>query len=113
MDSLIKPKVFTRRIHGWMWALGMPTHDARYADIIRAALRAGLDEKQACHLAKLAFSAAEGYTWQLPEGSHIQRATKERNAAEHPNGRDAEELAAEREGRLSRWGTPEFHQVAS
>jgi len=102
-------KTYSRRVIDAMWLAGMPARDARYAGIIRAAKKAGLDEKQAYHLAVIAYRAAKGYTWDLPAGSPIQRATKERNAAAHPYGKDAEDLLAEREGRPSRWGTAAFH----
>lgn len=104
-------RVFSRRIISAMWALGMPATDARFADVVRAALAAGLDDNQAFQLAKLAYDAANGYTWKITEGGQrLERATRDRNAREHPNGKDAEELDAERAGRTSRWGTPEFHR---
>ena len=110
-------RVVTSKIRTFMWSLGMPLPAERathFADIYRAALKAGLDEKQASQFIKLAYYAAEGFTWEISPGAErLERATKERNAERHPNGKDAEELRAEREGRPSRWGTPEFHRPRS
>lgn len=84
------------------------------ADIKRAALRLGLTEAQAFELVKAAYDAAEGYVWKLsdgPEGgARLFSVTEARQAAEHPNGKCAEDIAARREGRPSRWGMPEFHR---
>jgi hypothetical protein len=101
--------VQTRRIIAIMWANDMPTQDARFANVYRAALKAGLNHAQAFALIRDAYNAAKGYTWQLPEGSAIQLHTKMRNAAENPNCKDAEELRAIAEGRESRWDKPEFY----
>ena len=105
--------VSTRKIQEKMWAMGMPSSDARYANVVRAGMKAGLDFDQAFALAKAAYNASKGYSWKLIEGPHsgsLYDATRARNAMEHPNGKDAEDLLAEREGRPSRWGTPEFHR---
>ena len=104
-----------RRLQAWMWALGMPTSNEqakRFAVIYRTSIKAGMSEKQASMLIRSAYDAAQGYTWKLAEDARfLERATKERNATTHPNGKDAEELAAERDGRASRWGTQEFHRA--
>ena len=100
--------VRTSKIISVMWALGMPTHDAKFANIYRAGLKAGLTEAQAFELTKEAYYAAKQYDWQLPIGG-LQRATREANAAQFPQGKCAEDLLAQREGRKSRWGTPAFH----
>lgn len=107
-------RIYTKRIQEFMWAGGRPatgTKSTNLANVYRALIAAGLDDKQAAAVLRLTYDAAEGYTWQLPDGSHLRRATQERNAAKHPNGKDAEDLAADREGRPSRWGTPEFHRA--
>jgi hypothetical protein len=104
--------VRTRRIIEIMWAMGMPTQDDRFANLYRAALKAGLNNGQAFALVKDAYNAAKGYTWNLPEGSGIHLRTQQRNAEENPNCKDAEDLLAIKEGRPSRWGTPEFHAAA-
>lgn len=104
-------RIYTRRIVESMWASGRPTTDAKFANVYRALLAAGLDDKQASAMVRQAFDAAQGYTWLLPAGSHIHLATQARNAATHPNGKDAEDLKAAQEGRPSRWGTPEFHNA--
>lgn len=104
-----------RKLQGIMWALGMPMRDetARIVGrIFRDALRLGLTNGQATALVRIAYAAREGYTWRIPEDAGIMKYhTQIRNAAEHPNGKDAEDLAAAREGRPSRWGTPEFHRA--
>lgn len=105
-------KIYTKQIVSLMWERGFPCTDARYANIVRAGIKAGLNLDQAFMLALDAFKASHGYSFDLPKGSGLYEATRRRNAAEHPNGKDAEDLAAEREGRPSRWGTPEFHRNA-
>lgn len=110
MNSRNKAKVNTRKIVETMWAMGMPSRGREYADIVRAAMRAGLSYDQAFALARDAYHASKGYSFNLAEGSQLHAATRRRNAEQHPNGKDAEDLAAEREGRPSRWGTAEFHR---
>lgn len=40
----------------------------------------------------------------------ITDSTERKHAERHPNGKCAEDIAARREGRPSRWGTPDFHR---
>lgn len=101
--------VLTRKIMSIMWANGMPTDDTRFANVYRAALKAGLNSDQAFALIRDAYNASKGYTWLLSEGSALQIRTMMRNATENPNCKDAEDLRAIAEGRPSRWGKPEFH----
>ncbi len=105
-------KIRTAKIVEYMWNTGRPHHGPEFANVYRALIKAGLDDAQASQMVKIAFDAAKGYTWLLPQGSLVQLATMRRNAAQHPNGKDAEDLAALEEGRPSRWGTPEFHSPA-
>jgi hypothetical protein len=104
-------RVYTRKIREQMWAMGMPTHDARFANIYRAAIKAGLTDGQAFALTKDAYYAANGYEWQLANGSRLHVQTMKAEAARFPNGKCAEELRAQAEGRPSRWGMPEFHRI--
>lgn len=112
------------KLQSLLWSLGMPTNVAEakaLAGVYRNAIKSGCDEKQAFAIVKITRQAANRYTWCVdPKNSGnnanayymLWRATQERNAVEHPNGKDAEDLAAMREGRPSRWGTPEFHRAA-
>jgi len=105
--------IFTRKIQAAMWALGMPTSDAKLANVYRAAVTAGLTDKQAFELTKLAYLASRRYEWEIDRGAQrLHRATLEAEAKDHPRGASAETLLAEAEGRPSRWGTPEFHRSA-
>lgn len=113
-------RIQTRQIIETMWALGMPTNDARFANIYRAAIKAGLDEDQAFALTKDAYYAVKGYEFELAgagespskDKCRLRLATMRRQAREFPDGKCAEDLAAERENRPSRWGTAEFHHAA-
>lgn len=40
----------------------------------------------------------------------IVDSTEKKNAEKHPHGKCAEDIAARREGRPSRWGTQDFHR---
>ncbi len=102
-------RISTRKVRETMWAMGMPCNDARYVNIMRSLIKAGLNEDQAYAIVKESYNAANGFTFNLTEGTQIHRATRRKNAANHPNGKDAEDIKAEMEGRASRWGTPEFH----
>jgi hypothetical protein len=109
----------TQKIIEVMWSIGMPTNDARFANVYRAAVKVGLNDAQAFELTKEAYYAAKGYDFMLAgDGQPIftdkcglRRETIKRNALEHPQGKCAEDLAAENEGRPSRWGTEEFHRA--
>jgi len=100
----------TQSIISMMWAMGMPSNDARWANIYRAAVKAGLNDAQAFELTKDAYNASNLYDWKLAEGSGIHRTTRETHAAIFPQGKCAEELNAAKEGRKSLWGSPEFHR---
>lgn len=103
-----------RQLQTWMWALGMPASNEeakRFAAVYRAAIKVGMNDGEASGMARMSYDIAKGYTWKVAEDAQIvERHVKQKNAAEHPHGKDAEDLAAEREGRPSRWGTPEFHR---
>ncbi len=106
-----------RKLQSWMWALGMPTSNdeaKRFAAVYRAAVKVGMTDGEASAMVRLSFHASKGYAWEVGQDAQIlERHVKIKNATEHPNGKDAEELAAEREGRPSRWGTPEFHRAVA
>jgi hypothetical protein len=89
-------KVYTRKLQSTMWAMGMPTDPSnarRYADIMRAAMKAGLTESQAFALVTLAFNAANHYVWNLPTcADSLEYHTKRNHAALYPNGKYAAEL---------------------
>ena len=105
-------KIYTRRITEALWALGMPTSGdecARFADVYRAARKAGLTDGQAFAITKEAYDAAHLYEWKLATGTPLHHATQEAHATAFPSGKCAEDLSAQREGRPSRWGTPAFH----
>ncbi len=106
-------KVRTQKIVSLMWALGMPHNGPEYANVVRAGVKAGLSYDQAFQLVNDAYNASKGYAWNLAKGSPLCEATRRRNAEEHPNGKDAEDLMAEREGRPSRWGTVDFHKSSA
>ena len=101
----------TSKIIEVMWAMGMPTSDDKFANVYRAAIKAGLNDQQAFALVKDAYNAAKGYEWSLSEG-HLKLAPQKRHAVEFPMGKCAEDLRAIAEGRPSRWGTPEFHRAS-
>lgn len=96
-------KVKTKEVIEKMWAMGMPSNDDRYANVLRALLKAGLTQDQAFALVKDSYHASNGYSFNLMKGTPIYEATRRRNAEEFPEGKDAEDLKAEREGRPSRW----------
>lgn len=108
-------RVRTRAIIDAMCAGGRPTRpteDAKFANIYRALLKAGLTDRQAFAIVRDAYDAERGYEWLLVQGSPLHRATQEVQAERHPNGKCAEDLRAAHEGRASRWGSREFHSEA-
>jgi hypothetical protein len=114
-----KERIIRSQVRGAMWEAGRPCNDNRYAEIYVACIRAGLSDRAALNLAMQAHDVAEGYTWKFEPERHenvlprqLHRIVKQENAIRSPNGKDAEELAAEREKRASRWGNPEFHHAA-
>lgn len=83
-------------------------------DVTVAAIKAGVDINVAFQLGMLAYYAddlsidcIERTTRAMLQGA------EKRHAETFPRGKCAEDLAARREERLSRWGTPEFHRAAS
>lgn len=121
------PRTFTRRLQAVLWAQGKPTSPVeakKVADVYRAALKLGLTPSQAFELTKDAYNAAKGYEWLLAggdegeasvknifrQGCGLRRETVRAQAALHPRGKCAEDLAAALEGRASRWGTEAFHR---
>lgn len=88
-----------RKLQGIMWGLGMPMRDddARImARIYRDAIRLGLTDGQATAFVRIAYTAKQGYTWKIPDDAGILRYhTQVRNAAQHPNGKDAADLAGQ------------------
>lgn len=103
-----------RRLQAILASHGKPMTDAEaktMAVIFRNAIKIGLSNGQAMALVRLTYNSARGYAWSLKWGADsLEHETKLANAAKFPNGKDAEELSAAREGRPSRWGTPEFHR---
>lgn len=70
-----------------MWDAGMPSNDAKYADVFFTARKAGLDDHQAFAMACQAFSASRGYVENLGRHSGwLRRATLERKANDSPVG---------------------------
>lgn len=81
-------------------------------DVTVAAIKAGVDINVAFQLGMLAYYADDLSI------SCIERTTRamlhhaeRRHAEKFPQGKCAEDLAALREGRASRWGTAEFHRA--
>lgn len=105
-------RITLRRLNEALWNSGHPSTDLKFARIAFAAIKAGLDERAALLIAAKAFDAAKLYVWKFENDyamhSHLERIS----AAQHPNGKCAEDIAARREGRPSRWGTAEFHAAA-
>lgn len=93
-------KVYTRKIITAMWAMGMPSEGPKFANIYRAAIKAGLSKDQAFALTKDAYYAAKGYEWELAgdgeapykDKCRLRLATIKREAALFPNGKCAEML---------------------
>lgn len=85
-------------------------------DVAVAVLKTGGTQTEALHLAMLAsyYSDKNGPSMDCLERmcNGIQRAAEQKNAQMHPTGKSAEDLAARREGRESRWGTADFHRAA-
>jgi hypothetical protein len=79
-------------------------------DVTVAAIKSGVDLNVAFQLGMLAYYANEMSTDCIERTCrHITRTAEKRHAEKFPQGKCAEDLAAAREGRPSRWGTPEFH----
>jgi len=80
-------------------------------DVTVAAIKAGIDINVAFQLGMLAYYAND---LSIDALERTQRAmlhsAEKRHAEKFPHGKCAEDLAALREGRPSRWGTPEFHR---
>lgn len=105
-----------KKLQTLMSAIGMhaSTEQAKqFADIYRSSVKAGMTDGQAYAMVKLAYNATNGYTWEISKSADIlEYHVKQENARKYPNGRDAEDLLAQKENRPSRWGTPEFHIAA-
>lgn len=105
-----------RKLQGLLWGLGMPTPDEQarnLAQVYRASVKAGMTDGQALAVVRLSYTVVRGYTWLVePDAGAIKYQVQIRNAVLCPNGKDAEDLAAAREGRPSRWGTHDFHREA-
>lgn len=83
-------------------------------DVTVAAIKAGIDLNVAFQLGMLAYYA-DDLSIECVErtASAMVHSAKKRHAEKFPQGKYAEDLAAEREGRPSRWGTPEFHRASA
>jgi hypothetical protein len=80
-------RITRAKIMEQMWAAGMPSADARYADVFFAGMKAGLDQHQAFALACQAFSASCRYVENLARhATWLRKATLERKANESPLG---------------------------
>lgn len=94
-------------------ARGCPNADAQ---VVIALIRSGAQPGEALQLAMLAYY----YTDKHGPSMHcidrmfsaIKYAAESKDMQMFPSGKTAEEVAARREGRPSRWGTPEFHRAA-
>lgn len=76
-------------------------------------IKAGYSPRLAMQLTMLAYYAEELMIDCVKRTSDgIQRNAEQEHAEKFPRGRCAEDLAARREGRVSRWGTPEYHRQA-
>lgn len=82
-------------------------------DVTVAALKAGINLNVAFQLGMLAYYA-DDLSIECVERTARAMVTsaKKRHAEKFPQGKYAEDLAAEREGRPSRWNTPEFHRAS-
>jgi hypothetical protein len=82
-------------------------------EVAAALIKSGCDSGIALSLAMLAYYAQECMTEPLARTSDALAHMVEReHATRHPHGKCAEDLAARREGRESRWGGREFHGAA-
>lgn len=90
-------------------AVGCPNANV---EIAVAAIKAGTDPTLAMQLAMLAYYASELMIEPIDRvSSAIRYSAESAHAEKFPNGKCAEDRAARREGRSSRWGTPEFHRA--
>lgn len=91
-------------------AIGCPTAKPELA---AAAIKAGYDVSVAIQIAMLA-DYASGLSIDCVDRTcrAILHVAKRKHAQKFPHGKWAEDMAARREGRPSRWGTPEFHSAA-
>src|ERR1700733_5208569 len=82
-------RISTQSIATLMAARGQPIFGKEkvYADMYRAALKAGCNEAQASCLLSEAYNAANRYEFNLAPKSALQYATRERQANECPNGK--------------------------
>lgn len=75
-------RIFTRTIQTGMWAAGRPTQGPEFANLYRAALKVGLNERQATALVQEAFDASKCHEWKLGQGTALQLHTQARLADE-------------------------------
>lgn len=83
-------------------------------EVTVAAIKAGIDLNVAFQLGMLAYYAND-LSIECTErtANAMVHSAKKRHAEKFPQGKYAEDLAAQREGRPSRWGTPEFHRASA
>ncbi len=83
-------------------------------EVTVAAIKAGIDLNVAFQLGMLAYYANDLSIECIERTTRgMLHSAKMRHAEKFPHGKYAEDLAAEREGRSSRWGTPEFHRASA
>lgn len=103
-----KGRINRRSIKMRFGAIGCPNGSVEF---VVGAIKAGTEPCLAMQLAMLAYYAKD---LSIEPVERVSRAiltnAKAAHRAAHPNGLYAEEYAAMREGRASRWGTPEFHR---
>lgn len=83
-------------------------------EVTVAAIKAGIDLNVAFQLGMLAYYADDLSIECVERTARAMvDSAKKRHAEKFPQGKCAEDLAALREGRPSRWGTPEFHRASA
>jgi|SRR5882762_15101 len=82
-------------------------------DVTVIAIKAGIDINVAFQLGMLAYYADDLFIDCIERTTRTMlRSAEKRHAEKFPHGKCAEDIAARRENRPSRWGTPEFHAAA-
>jgi hypothetical protein len=90
-------------------AYGCPLADPKVA---AALIKAGHEYGLAINLAMLAHYAKDLSVDCVDRTANaIRRGVESQHATKFPRGKCAEDMAARREGRPSRWGTAEFHRA--
>lgn len=70
-----------------LWATGRPSSTNEIADIYVACIRSGMNDAQAFAVSCLAHDTAKGFEWNIEGAAQmVQLATRQRHAADHPEG---------------------------